>query len=129
MSKNRIALIVDDDRNAQSTISSIFWKLGWARPKLVTSAKDGLAILADDSTCFDVIVLDQNLPVMTGLDFLAEAKKINRELPPVIMLTGNSESAVESRAKELGVAAFLMKDQLSKLKEVLDELIDKGRSK
>jgi CheY-like chemotaxis protein len=104
----------------------MFWRLGWAEPTMVKLGQEALTILKTQCPIFDVIILDQGLPIMKGLDFLAAAKKLKYHLPPVIMITGDYDSTVEPRAKELGVASFFMKNKLSesKLKEVLAEVLD-----
>ena len=123
----RTALIIDDDKKAQSTIRSMFRRLGWEKPTLVRMGQEALAILKQNPGAFDVIILDQNLPVMKGIEFLIAAKALNCELPPVIMITGDYNSKVEPQAKQLGVASFFMKNKLSdnKLKEVLAEVLDR----
>ncbi len=124
MTRKRIALVIDDDRKAQSTIGSTFWRLGWIKPVLVKRGAEALRLLQDLSQSFDVIVLDQNLPKMTGLELLATLKTIDRYVPPVIMLTGNPDPAVERQARELG-AEFLTKNDLSEenLGKLLDQLL------
>ena len=119
--------MIDDDRRAQSTIGSTFWRIGWAKPVLVKRGAEALRLLQDPSQSFDVIVLDQNLPLMTGLEVLATLKTIGRHVPPVIMLTGNPDPAVERRARELG-AEFLTKNDLSEenLRKLLDQLLGKS---
>ena len=121
----KTALVVEDDAKVQSTMTSIFWRLGWARPTLVDSGEDALAILRKNNDKFDLIILDQKLPVMKGLQVLAKAKKLAVKLPPVIMITGEYDDKVEPRARELG-AIFLMKHELSekKLRKLLSELLD-----
>lgn len=54
------------------------------------------------------LILDQHLPEITGLDFLASAKgRIGRL--PVIMMTACSDATMRNRAVELGVSAYLEK--------------------
>lgn len=113
MDRQKKALVIDDDIKAQRTIRSLLWMAGWAAPTLVEEGKEALKLLKEQPDAFDLIILDQNLPVMKGLEVLAEAKRITNKLPPVIMLTGDYDSSVEPRAKELGVVAFVMKHELS----------------
>jgi two-component system response regulator FixJ len=54
------------------------------------------------------LVLDQHLPVMSGLDFLASPA--GRALGiPVILVTGRGDEAIKTRAEQLGVAAYFDK--------------------
>src|SRR5262249_81607 len=125
MAKKRAALVVEDDLTFQSTMTSMFWRLGWARPTLVDNGKDALAILRKNHNQFDIIILDQSLPLLKGLEGLAKAKKLRPKLPPVIMITGEYDDTVKSRARELG-ATFLMKHELNekKFRKLLSELLD-----
>lgn len=54
------------------------------------------------------LVLDQHLPGTTGLDFLASPEGRNLAVP-VILITGQSSSDLEKRARAAGVAEYLPK--------------------
>ena len=55
-----------------------------------------------------VLILDQHLPVLTGVDFLCSPA--GRELGiPVILITGRGDAALELRARQAGAAAYLQK--------------------
>ncbi len=65
--------------------------------------------LAKGST-FDCIMLDVNMPVMNGLEFLGQraADAAIRKIP-VVVLTTQSEESLKAEAKRLGAEAFLEK--------------------
>jgi FixJ family two-component response regulator len=54
------------------------------------------------------LILNQHLPVMNGLDFLASPAGRDLGLP-VIMVTADDSAATRERARRLGVAAFFDK--------------------
>jgi two-component system, LuxR family, response regulator FixJ len=56
----------------------------------------------------ECLVLDQHLPMVSGLDFLSSARGAELDLP-VILITGRGDDAIRSRAQQLGVAAYLDK--------------------
>lgn len=58
----------------------------------------------------DLIFLDINIPLKSGLEILAHLKQIKR-IPeaPVVILTSSSHEKDRSIAKRLGVAEFLCK--------------------
>ena len=75
---------------------------------LVKSGKDALAFCAADVP--DLILLDVEMPEMSGFETIAELKR-NPVLAkvPVIFLTGNIDSATEIRALEAGAMDFIRK--------------------
>jgi two-component system response regulator FixJ len=56
----------------------------------------------------DCLVLDQHLPSLSGLDFLASSEGARLEMP-VILLTGRGDAAIRERAYALGVLEYLDK--------------------
>jgi CheY-like chemotaxis protein len=106
-------LVIDDDPTAQGAIRSVLWILGWAWPTFVSDGKAALAILKKRPFPFDLIILDQKLPDMPGLEVLGAVKAILNRLPPIIMFTGDSDLTLEAKAKKLGVSGFLSKNDLS----------------
>ena len=73
-------------------------------------AKDGLDTikLLDKLPDVDLIFLDVNMPLMNGLECLAEIRKKTRPVPVFMLSTSNSELDV-SRAKMLGANGFITK--------------------
>ena len=54
------------------------------------------------------LILDQHLPVLTGVDFLSSPE--GRRLGiPVILITGRGDPELEKRARAAGVAEYLQK--------------------
>jgi len=73
----------------------------------------------------DCVILDINMPVMGGIDFL-KARKADAGLSkiPVIVLTTQDDQALKDEAMALGAAAFVVKpfqkeDILATIKKVL----------
>jgi CheY-like chemotaxis protein len=61
------------------------------------SGDEGLAMIRGAADPFDVVLLDQLMPGMSGMEVLEQAKNISPALP-VIIITG---SATEETRKEL----------------------------
>jgi CheY-like chemotaxis protein len=91
---SRRILLVDDDRGLSLALSRLLKDAGHE----VTTAgdgPDGLALLRERR--FDIALLDINLPTMSGLDVLAQARAL-AEPPLVIMMTADDtpETVLES---------------------------------
>ena len=60
----------------------------------------------------DLIVLDQMMPEVDGLTFLASVRRFPKwKALPVIMLTGLKDRASAMRAQTLGVSAYMQKGE------------------
>ena len=57
----------------------------------------------------DIILLDLNMPILDGLNFLKKLKNSGREIP-VIILTTYNENHLLLEAIELGAMSYLLKD-------------------
>ena len=87
-SRRRI-LIVDDDRALRHVLSALLIGAG----HVVEQAGDGPEALARlDAGGFDIVLLDVNLPGMSGLDVLAHARRAVAP-PIVIMMTADDTPA------------------------------------
>ncbi len=86
------------------------------------NGREGLDQLAGE-TDVDLIILDINMPVMTGIEFLQEVKKNEAyaQIPVVIISTEGKEADVE-RGMQLGAMGYITKPFQS---PGLDDLIEK----
>ena len=58
----------------------------------------------------DAIIMDINMPVMGGIEFLQELKKLPSYAKiPVLVLTTQGEDALKEQARALGADAFMVK--------------------
>jgi CheY-like chemotaxis protein len=105
MSKN--TLIIDDDEMSRGLLRLVLEYDGCHCVEAENGAK-GLSLL--DSQPFDVIILDNAMPVMTGMEFLNRLH-LRSERPdvPVIMVTGLLNEEIRQRARRLGVYAIIGK--------------------
>lgn len=75
----------------------------------VTSAEEALILLNDYQP--DVMVLDINMPGMSGIDMLRRLSFLNRLKPVVIMLTNNTFAGYRDECIRLGADYFLDKSR------------------
>ncbi len=90
-------LIVDDDANQLKVLSRLL-RSNKFDVEAVTSGEEALEKI--DSTDFDLVLLDQVMPDMSGIDVLTEIKKLRPRIC-VIMITGFAtiDDAVEATKK------------------------------
>jgi CheY-like chemotaxis protein len=102
-------LLVVDDQPFIGRIIAMHFERG---PFRVSTAEDGPAALAFLRANVDValVLVDVNLPGMSGLDVMAEARK-DQDLAhlPFVVLTATGQSANGERARALGAAGFVTK--------------------
>lgn len=102
-------LIVDDSALMRNIISKIIEQT----PGLVIAGKamNGQFALQHIPGCRpDVIVLDIEMPVMNGLDFLKERKRQGIDIPVIMLSSLTTEgAAVTMQCLELGASDFLTK--------------------
>ncbi|MBU2550446.1 MAG: response regulator [Proteobacteria bacterium] len=114
-----------DDESALSTVNrDILRHLGY-RVTSLTSSLDALAMFRERPDDFDLVVTDQTMPYLTGID-LARAIMTIRPDAPVILCTGFSHQIDAKTALRQGIRRFLMKpfavrDVAEAIRSVLDE--------
>lgn len=101
-------LVVDDSVTARRLVVS---HLAGLNLQVIEAGdgKDGLSKLNDHPDT-GLIFTDINMPWMSGLEMIAEIKKIKSyQHIPICMLTTETGSDALTQAKDLGVNAFLVK--------------------
>ncbi len=98
-------LVVDDDKNLLKFITANLR----ARSYVVMTAQNGSEALdAWTQNSFDLIILDLMMPVLDGLAVVREIRA-QSVLPPIIVLSAQSEEAIKVEAFRLGADDYLTK--------------------
>lgn len=102
-----LSIMVVDDSETARTLTSHMLAQGGHR---VVEAKDGRDALAQLEAGADVhmILLDLNMPRMTGIQFLEGAQAIVRRIPVFVVTVSGDRLQVE-RVRELGARGYLIK--------------------
>jgi CheY-like chemotaxis protein/CHASE3 domain sensor protein len=115
----RNVLIVEDDERQRTSIMQLLAN-GDVQITAVKSAAEALDQLR--ATTFDCMVLDLNLPDLSGYELLQQmAEADNLAFPPVIVYTGRSLTAVEEQALRRFSKSIIIKDARSP-ERLLDEV-------
>ncbi|MCK5057221.1 MAG: PAS domain S-box protein [Candidatus Aminicenantes bacterium] len=117
-------LYVDDENNLAEMGKQMLESIGY-RIESRTSSIEALEAFRSGPGKFSLVITDQTMPNMTGLQLAKEIRKISPHIP-VILCTGFSESVNEENFKSMGISAFVMKPIVRKeiarvIREVLDE--------
>src|SRR4051794_6122953 len=100
-------LIVDDEKNIRRTVRLVLEGEGFAVEE-AASGEEALARLPDVDA--DVVLLDVQLPGVSGHDVIETWKRASLENPPtVIMISGHGTLADAVRATKAGAYDFLEK--------------------
>ena len=104
--QNRRVLVVDDEEILRSMIRDVL-SLEGCQVETASSGEEALDRLTKGDA-FDLIVTDNNMPGIQGLDVLAHVRKTMPDLP-VIIMTAYGSIDVSLRAHELGASGYLLK--------------------
>jgi CheY-like chemotaxis protein len=120
-------LIVDDNASLRKVIEKQIRRWG-VRVESTYSGKEALAMLRNQAAtghAFDGAIIDQDMPVMNGLELMQRIQddaSISPK-PNVLMLTGLSISSVREQAHAVGIYHLLAKPASGeRLKRALLEL-------
>lgn len=115
-------LLVDDEETILDTGRQMLEYLGY---RVVTKkdSLDALIAFRSNSDGFDLIILDQMMPKMTGTGLAQEILAVRPELP-IILCSGHDENIDRKLAKEIGIQAILLKPiAMRELAEILSSLL------
>ncbi|OPY70175.1 MAG: Wide host range VirA protein [Syntrophorhabdaceae bacterium PtaU1.Bin034] len=114
-------LFVDDEEQLVTAARSTLSQLGY---HMVTETDPimALKIFLEDPGRFDLVITDQTMPHMTGMELARELLDI-RPAVPIILCTGYSEAVSPGLAHSEGIDAVLMKPiQRSELTGAIDRV-------
>lgn len=122
-------LVAEDNAINQKVISKILESAGH-RPVLVTNGEQALDALGKET--FDLVILDMQMPVVSGL----EVVKIHRFTAPkdssvrFLILTANATTEAMTECREAGVDGYLTKPiEPAKLLNQIDRIVPKKDAK
>jgi len=103
----RTCLVVDDSRVVRKVARRMLEGNGYH----VVEAGDGeQALAAVRARMPDAVLLDWNMPVMNGIEFLqALRREFGPEKPPVVFCTTENDVSFIERAIDAGAQEFIMK--------------------
>jgi DNA-binding NtrC family response regulator len=122
--ENPIVFVVDDDKSIRESLQNLIQSMG-LRVQAFASAREFLTSQrADVPSC---LVLDVELPGLSGLDLQQELAKADVQIP-IIFITGHGDIPMTVRAIKAGAIEFLTKPFRDEdLLNAVDQAINRSR--
>jgi PAS domain S-box-containing protein len=117
-------LFIDDEKDLAAMGDEMLSGLGY-HVTSATCSREALALFRLDPARFDLVISDQTMPYMTGMELAREVLAVRHDMP-VILCTGYSQLIDADKTREVGIKAFTMKPLTKReiaqtIREVLDE--------
>jgi CheY-like chemotaxis protein len=104
---NEKILFVDDEAALVEMASQMLSRLGYD-VTTAGSANEALTMFLTDPHRFDLVITDQTMPDLTGIDLAQRMLEVRNGLP-ILLITGYSETVSAEKAKSAGISEFIMK--------------------
>jgi len=127
--KNLNILFIEDDQSTAEAISMIFGNI-LGSLSIAEDFEEGFRLYKEVKP--DIIVTDILLPGESGLDLIAEIRKVDKEIP-VVAISGLDSADVLLESIDVNISKYFykpvnMRKLLSYLSEVGSEVLDKRKS-
>jgi signal transduction histidine kinase len=105
-----ILLIEDNEHDRAAFARALRKSKSIFRISVCDKAENALHRLTASREAYDLVVVDYDLPGMTGMDFYRRLRHMNN-LPPFVMLTGAGSENLAVEALQAGMYDYIIKDQ------------------
>ena len=117
-------LLIDDEIAVAETEKRMLERLGY-KVTMRTSSLEALELYRINSGEFDLVIMDQTMPGLTGAQLAVKFLNIKPDIP-IILCTGYSRSITSEKAQGLGVSKLVMKPLVgTELGRIVRQVLDK----
>jgi PAS domain S-box-containing protein len=121
--KGRHVVYIDDYEAMVFLVGRLLRKRGY-EVTTFTSGEDAIEWLREGAKGVDMVVTDQNMPGMSGVEVAAEVRRLRPGLLTVL-ITGHVSEALMAQAAAVGVKQVMEKqDSMAELGEAIGELLE-----
>lgn len=113
-------LLVDDDALVLN-MHREYLEMQGMLPTAINDSQQALDLFVQDPEAFDLIITDQTMPGLTGLEFIKQIRYLRPHIP-VFLLSGWSNNVNKHNASTRGVDRFL--DKPVNHKQLLQDITD-----
>ncbi|MFN0300321.1 MAG: response regulator [Burkholderiales bacterium] len=115
-------LAVDDSKSMRSTVALTLRRAGY---DVVEAADGGEALDKARQRRFELVLTDQNMPVMDGLGLIRELRLMPEyKSVPILMLTTESSDEMKQQGRAAGATGWLVKPfDPARLIEVIKKVV------
>lgn len=118
-------LVVDDSDELRSLLSEELLPLSGYQTLAASRGRQALELIAEKQP--DLVLLDLQLPDITGMDILEELNR-QQQMVPVILMTAHGSESIAAEAFRVGARDYLIKPFDSKLAlATIDRVLDQVR--
>ncbi|MCG6537641.1 MAG: response regulator, partial [Syntrophales bacterium LBB04] len=117
-------LFVDDEQMLTKMAKKLLGRLGYTVTCL-NGSLGALQFIKEKGADIDILITDQTMPNLTGIELAKEALKLKKDLP-IILCTGNGNEVNPKRIEAIGISRSVLKpfgtlEISTSIREVLDQ--------
>lgn len=122
---NEYILFIDDEAALVEIGARMLENLGY-QVETRTNSSDTLNAFHQDPWKYNLVITDQAMPVLTGLQLAGEMRRIRPDIP-IVLCTGFSDTINDENYKDHGINAYVMKPMVKKeIAAVIRKVLDGG---
>jgi PAS domain S-box-containing protein len=121
---NERVLFVDDEQSIRTLMETVLRELGY-EVDIASNGLEALKMFRDAPNEYDMVITDQTMPHLTGLNLCRKIKTI-RDSVPVILCTGHSDAVTRLTLEKAGIDLLMNKPfRISTLAQAIRKILNK----
>jgi signal transduction histidine kinase/ActR/RegA family two-component response regulator len=126
--KNRFKILYAEDKKVNRKVVGLLLESLGHEVVLVTNGKEAVEMM--ETTDFDLVLMDIQMPVMDGIAAMQEIKRKYKNPPPVIALTANAAPGEREKYIGMGMDDYISKPVTGKdLKSLIEKFSETRKIK